>query len=144
MLRTIGISPKAWMPTVAGLLVGVALLVVGYLAKDAVLEGVGWAIVASGLGHFGIAVAAPPGLVINRSVEQAAGKFFADPSVSSGEQAAVAAGEDVVRSDTRMGLGLIPHNAPAQTPPPAPAPAQPAQPAPVATQPSQPPAPPAA
>jgi hypothetical protein len=56
-VKTVGISPKAWVPAVAAVVVGVVLLVLGYDVE-------GRSAILAGVGQFAIAFGVAPGLVV--------------------------------------------------------------------------------
>lgn len=130
MPKTIGLSPKAWVPAIAGLLVGAALLAAGYITHDPTIESVGYAVVAAGLGHFGLAIAAPPGLVIPADVKTAAAGYFAKPSVTTAETAVADAGKDIAAGETQPPAPAAPAAAPPQDTPMGSTAAQPPAPSP--------------
>lgn len=62
MQRTIGISPKVYVPALAQIVVGVVFLLIG-------LDVEGKTAIATGLGTFAAGFAAPPGDVIVRPAD---------------------------------------------------------------------------
>lgn len=59
--RTIGISPKVIEPAVAGIVAGVALLIVGALTGDETLKTIGGTLIAGAIGGGALGYRAQPG-----------------------------------------------------------------------------------
>lgn len=65
-LRTEGVSPKVYVPLVAGVVVGLILLVAALIAGDDTLQTAAVAVLLAVVGHAGLGYAAGPGKVVAR------------------------------------------------------------------------------
>jgi hypothetical protein len=62
MSKTIGISPKVWAPALGQIIVGIALLILGFTVE-------GKTLIASGLATFAVGFKAPPAPVVTVGTE---------------------------------------------------------------------------
>ena len=63
-VTTEGVSPKAFLPALIGVAVGVALVVLGILVEDETLKTIGYSVLGTAVVAFPIAYKAGPGNVV--------------------------------------------------------------------------------